>query len=143
MSDIIYVVLLIIGALLIYFRPLAKATQISIYWEIGVGSLAIVMNTYVVQKEVEEGLAKQPCGPSSPQGMCYNLDRDVCEMAWNNVDAGCKAEAEPVLKERPGALIGPIINRCKARRMDKGFRYNRIKANTVVCRAYFNLIDEP
>lgn len=149
MSDIIYVVLLILGALLIYFRPLAKATAISPYFEIGAGSLAVVafcihmMNTYVVQKEIEEGLSKQPCGTSSPQGVCYNLDRSVCESAWNSVDQGCKDEAAPVLKERPGALIGPIINRCKARRMDKVLRYNRIKADTPLCRAYFDYIDAP
>ncbi|UYL07236.1 hypothetical protein B9G69_009270 [Bdellovibrio sp. SKB1291214] len=149
MSDIFYVVLLILGALLIYFRPLARATNVSIYWEIAVGSLAIVafsihmLNTYVVQKEIEEGLSKQPCGSSSPQGVCYNLDRTVCESAWNSVDQGCKDEAAPVLKERPGALIGPIVNRCKARRMDKVLRYNRIKADTALCRAYFDYIDNP
>ncbi|QLY25263.1 hypothetical protein [Bdellovibrio sp. KM01] len=149
MTDILYVVLLIAGALLIYFRPLAKTLRIPIYWEIGAGSLAIVafaihmMVTYVIQAEIEESLAKQPCGSSSPQGQCYNLDRSVCESAWNSVDQGCKDEAAPVLKERPGALIGPIVNRCKARRMDKVLRFNRIKADTALCRAYFEYIDSP
>ncbi|WP_413578152.1 hypothetical protein ACLVWU_06380 [Bdellovibrio sp. HCB290] len=148
MSDLIYVALLIVGILLIYFRPLARASGISIYWEIGTGSLFVVlfaihmMNTYVVEREIEQGLAKKPCGASSPQGLCYNLTAEVCETAWNSADKICREEAEPTLKERPGALIGPMVNRCKARRMDKVLRYNRIKEDNSLCRAYFKYIDE-
>jgi hypothetical protein len=71
------------------------------------------------------------------------LDRAVCESAWHSADQACRDEAAPVLKQRPGALIGPIVNRCKARRMDKVLRFNRIKADTTLCRAYFDYIDDP
>ncbi|MEK2689210.1 hypothetical protein [Bdellovibrio sp. GT3] len=148
MTILFYLALFIIGTLLIYFRPSAKLLRVSIYWDIGVGSLLLVfcliyvMNTYVVEAEIEESVAKQPCGASSPQGVCYNLTREVCETAWNSVDQSCRDEAAPVLKERPGALIGPMVNRCKARRMDKVLRYNRIKEDNPLCRAYFKYIDD-
>jgi hypothetical protein len=148
MSDILYVILFIIGALLIYYRPVKRLLGIPAYWEIGVGSLCVIafaihmMMTYVVEKEIEERLAEQPCGSSSPQGACYNLSREVCETAWASGDAICRAEAAPILKERPGALIGPMINRCKARKMDHVLRFNRIKSNTAFCRAYFDYIDD-
>ncbi|WP_413582855.1 hypothetical protein [Bdellovibrio sp. HCB288] len=122
--------------------------RIPIYWDIGAGSLLLVvcliyvMNTYVVEREIEESVAKQPCGATSPQGVCYNLSREVCETAWNSADQSCREEAAPVLKERPGALIGPMVNRCKARRMDKILRYNRIKEDNPLCRAYFRYVDE-
>ncbi|WP_413558993.1 hypothetical protein [Bdellovibrio sp. HCB209] len=148
MADILYIVLFIIGVLIIYFRPVARLLGVSANWEIGAGSLCIVifaihiMNTYVVQREIEEGLSQQPCGTSSPQGICYNLDKEVCLSAWNGADRACREEAEPILKERPGALIGPIVNRCKARRMDKPLRYNRIKEDNPLCKAYFQYIDD-
>ncbi|HWU43269.1 MAG TPA: hypothetical protein VN132_07525 [Bdellovibrio sp.] len=149
MSDLIYAAFFILGALLIYYRPISRSLGIPIYWEVGLGTIAVgafvlhMTVTYVIQKEVEAELARQPCGPSSPQGACYNLDRSVCESAWANVDRSCRIEAEPILKERPGALMGPTINRCKARKMDQVLRFNRIKSDTAFCRAYFDYIDKP
>jgi hypothetical protein len=149
MSNIFYTTLLFVGALLIYFRPITRKLGIPAYWEIGLGTVGVVAfvlhmtMTYLVQAEIEDELARKPCGPSSPQGACYNLQRDVCESTWNSFDQTCRADAEPILKARPGALIGPTINRCKARKMDQILRFNRIKSDTAFCRAYFDYIDKP
>lgn len=137
---------LLLGLLLLIFRPLARARRISETWEVAAGTLAIigflifVMTQYIVPTVIERDLASQPCGPESPQGACYTLTRGLCEAAWQNADTACKAELSVVQKDRPTALIGPKLNRCKARRMDQTLHFNRTNEDSVYCRAYFDYI---
>jgi hypothetical protein len=140
---------LILGLLLLIFRPLARAKKISSNWEIAFGALAIIgffffiATNYIVPTVIERDLAAQPCGSESPQGACYTLTRSLCEAAWQNADLACKAELSVVQKDRPTALIGPKLNRCKARRMDQTLHFNRINNDSVYCRAYFDYIAGP
>jgi hypothetical protein len=137
---------LLLGLLLMIFRPLARARKISENWEVAAGTLAIigflifVTTHYVVPTVIERDLASQPCGAESPQGACYALTRGLCEAAWQNADSACKAELSVVQKDRPTALIGPKLNRCKARRMDQTLHFNRTNEDSVYCRAYFDYI---
>lgn len=130
------------------YRPLARWTGISVYWEIGTGALGVVVfaihlsTAYIQSAMLEEELAKQPCGAESPQGRCYSLLPSLCETAWRGAEESCKSETRSILKERPTALIGPIINRCRAKKMDRVLRYNRVNTDIAYCRAYFDFIDQ-
>jgi hypothetical protein len=45
------------------------------------------------------------------------------------------------VKDRPSALIGPAMNRCKAKKMDRFLRYNRAQSDSPFCKAYFDFIE--
>jgi hypothetical protein len=147
MSEIIfYSVLLVAGLALIFGRPLARSMNLPIYWEVGAGSLLIIAFLFFLTEGyetriTEEDLAKRPCGTDSPQGACYSLERGLCEKAWDNADRVCKTEVANVIKDRPSALLGPIMNRCKAKKMDQFLRYNRAKTDSPFCKAYFEFIE--
>ncbi|WP_413287742.1 hypothetical protein [Bdellovibrio sp. HCB337] len=147
MTTIIFGILFLLGVGLIIARPLEKATGISMYWEIGAGALLVVMfaihlsSTYVQPAMMEEEIAKRPCGEDSPQGLCYNLTKSLCETAWASAEARCKAEVSGILKNRPSALVGPIMNRCRAQKMDLELRYNRANTDTGYCKSYFEFIE--
>lgn len=140
-------VLFFIGVGLIVFRPLAKATGVPIYWEIGAGALLVVFfavhlsSTYVQPAMMEEELAKRPCGEGSPQGLCYNLNQALCETAWASAESRCKVEVSAILKDRPSALVGPVMNRCRAQKMDTELRYNRANTDSAYCKSYFEFIE--
>ncbi|MBC7370213.1 MAG: hypothetical protein H7326_01525 [Bdellovibrionaceae bacterium] len=142
----LFTLLLVIGIVLIVLRPLARLTGIPIYWEIGAGSLLVIFflfhmtSTYVAPTFSEEDLAKKPCGSASPQGACYTLERSLCEKAWDNADTTCKGEVKELLKDRPSAISGPAVNRCKAKKMDQFLKYNRTNSDDPVCKAYFEFI---
>lgn len=144
---IIYGVLFLVGLWFIAFRPLAKAFRIEPYWEIGAGALLIVAfaihltSIFVMEPAMEEELAKRPCGSSSPQGRCYTLEKTLCETAWQGAEAQCKNELAGIIKERPSALIGPALNRCRARKMDQVLKFNRTNTDTAYCKAYFEVIE--
>lgn len=144
---LLFALFFLAGVGLILYRPLARATAIPIYWEIGVGALLVVSfavhlsATYVQPAMMEEELAKRPCGFSSPQGRCYHLQTAVCETAWKGAEEQCRAEIRGLLKERPSALVGPILNRCRAQKMDQVLHYNRANTETDYCKAYFDFID--
>jgi hypothetical protein len=146
---IVFSLVLIAGIFLIVKRPLAQATGISIYWEVGVGAGAIITfliflsTAFITPSMIEEDLAKQPCGTNTPQGYCYNLKRDLCVVLWDKAHQECQLEMADALKSRPTGLIGPAINRCKARHMDKGIRFNRAQTETAYCKAYFEYIEDP
>ncbi|RYZ69732.1 MAG: hypothetical protein EOP09_07195 [Proteobacteria bacterium] len=143
----LFALLLLIGIVLIIARPLARLTGIPIYWEIGAGSLLVIAflfhltDSYVAPKFSEEDLANKPCGSASPQGACYTLERALCEKAWDNADSTCKAEVKELLRDRPSAMSGPAVNRCKAKKMDQFLRYNRTNSESPVCKAYFEFIE--
>src|SRR5437868_10835886 len=126
----IYGLLFVLGLGLIIFRPLEKATGVSPYWEIGLGSLFVVFfaifltSSFVMEPMLEEDLAKKPCGSSSPQRNCYSLEQALCETAWQGAESQCKVEMSQSLKDRPSPPIGPTLNRCRAKRMDQALRYN-------------------
>ncbi len=142
-----YFFIFFVAAGLIAFRPLSRLTKISIYWEIAAGALLVIFfifsltNTYVTPTISEEDLAKKPCGTASPQGACYSLEKDLCEKAWANAEASCKAEVTQQMKDRPSAIIGPAVNRCKAKKVDQFLRFNRTNTESPFCKAYFEFIE--
>lgn len=146
-ATIIYGLLFVTGLWLIFRRPLAKATGLPPYWEVGIGALLVIAFTIhltgvlVMEPAMEAELAKRPCGADSPQGHCYSLEQSICESAWHRAEVQCKEELAGVLKDRPSALIGPALNRCRARRMDQVLKYNRAHTDTPYCKAYFAIIE--
>lgn len=142
-----YFLVLLLGAGLIVFKPLSQLTKVSIYWEIGFGALLIIIflfsitKTYVTPQISDEDLAKKPCGSSSPQGACYSLEKDLCEKAWANAEASCKAEVTQLMKDRPSAIIGPAVNRCRAKKVDQFLRFNRTNTESPFCKSYFEFIE--
>jgi hypothetical protein len=144
---LVFGILFIFGVALIAYRPLARATAISIYWEIGLGALCVVAFAihlsvaFVQPAMMEEEISKRPCGEDSPQGLCYSLQPSLCESAWHGAEESCRLEVKEILKTRPSALVGPVLNRCRARRMDQALRYNRANTDTAYCKAYFEFIE--
>lgn len=143
----VYGLLLVLGIGLIVFKPLSKAFKFSEYWEVGGGVLLILAfvfemtSLFVLEPMIEHDLALKPCGEASPQGACYNLERALCDTAWATAEAECKEEATRILKQRPSALLGPLMNRCRAQKMDQALRYNRVGTQTPYCKAYFEYIE--
>jgi hypothetical protein len=143
---VFYSILFVLGLVFIFFRPLAKLLGIQPYWEIGAGalfSIAFVFHLttiFVMEPAMEEELAKKPCGESSPQGRCYTLEKSLCETAWQGAEAQCKTELAQFIKEHPSGLIGPALNRCRARKMDQVLKFNRTNTESDYCRAYFEAI---
>lgn len=138
-----------IGAFyMIWRQPLSHRFGISMNWEIGLSSLVIIgfcfylATEYWIPRMIERDLAEQPCGRQSVQATCYNLTHSICELAWHTAETSCKSEFAAISQARPTALIGPGLNRCKARRMDQTLRLNRIHEDSPYCKAYFNYIDE-
>lgn len=144
----VFGILFVFGVGLIVYRPMARVTGVSIYWEIGLGALLVVLfavhlsATYVQPAMIEEELAKRPCGDDSPQGLCYSLQPSLCEMAWRGAEEHCGGEIHEILKDRPSALAGPMMNRCRAKKMDRVLRYNRANTDTAYCKAYFEFIEK-
>lgn len=147
-ETIIFSLIAIAGIFLIVKQPLARKAGISVYWEIGLGAVTIIafliflMSTFVTPRMIEEDLAKQPCGSDTPQGRCYNLKRDLCEVLWEKAHEECQQEMADIFKSRPTGLVGPTLNRCKARHMDKGIRFNRANTDTAYCQTYFDYIED-
>ena len=145
---VIYGILFVLGLGLIFLRPISKAFGIQPYWEVGAGALFFILfvihltSIFVMEPAMEEELAKRPCGPESPQGRCYSLEKSLCESAWQGAESQCKSDLAQFIKERPSGLIGPALNRCRARRMDQVLKFNRANADTPYCRAYFEIIEE-
>lgn len=144
---VLSVVLCVLGLVLIAFRPLERVLGIPPYWEIGAGALFIILfafqmtSFFVMESAMEEELAKRPCGPESPQGRCYSLEKSLCETAWQGAEAQCKNELASYVKQNPSGLIGPAMNRCRARKMDQVLRYNRTNTETEYCKAYFGVVE--
>lgn len=147
-ETIAFSLIAIAGIFLMIKQPLARKAGISNFWEIGLGAVTIIafliflMSTFVTPRMIEEDLAKQPCGSDTPQGRCYNLKRDLCEVLWTKADGECQQEMADIFKSRPTGLVGPTLNRCKARHMDKGIRFNRANTNTTYCQTYFDYIED-
>ena len=144
---ILYGILFVLGAGFIAYRPLAKHLGIQPYWEVGAGALLIIMfciqltSIFVMKPAMEEELAKKPCGPESPQGRCYSLEKSLCETAWHGAEAQCRNELAGFMKQHPSGLIGPALNRCRARKMDQVLRYNRTNTDSEYCKAYFEVVE--
>lgn len=145
---VIYLVICVLGLWLAFARPLEKALRIPPYWEIGAGALFTILfvfhltTIFIMEPAMEEELAKRPCGPDSPQGRCYSLEKSLCESAWQGAETQCKSDLAQYMKERPSGLIGPALNRCRARRMDQVLKFNRTNTDSAYCRAYFDVIEE-
>ncbi|MNL32892.1 hypothetical protein D3C87_1547700 [compost metagenome] len=148
-ETIVYLSILAAGILLMIYRPLSRRAGILPYWEIGAGVLAIIFfiifvySSYITPQRIEEDLAKAPCGSNTPQGICYSLDRKVCETMWEKAHLECRQEMADVLASRPTGLIGPALNRCKAKKMDKVVHFNRANTESAYCKAYFEYIAKP
>ena len=147
-ETIAFSLIAVAGIFLIVKQPLARQTDISNYWEIGIGAIAIIafliylMSAFVTPNMIEQELAKQPCGSDTPQGRCYNLKRDLCETLWEKATQECQLEMADIFKNRPTGLVGPTLNRCKARHMDKGIRFNRADTESTYCKTYFEYIED-
>lgn len=145
---IFYGVLFVLALGLLFFRPFSRFFGVQPYWDFGGGALltilfVIQMTTFfVMEPAMEEELAKRPCGNDSPQGRCYSLEKSLCESAWQGAEQQCKAELAQFVKDRPSGLVGPALNRCRARRMDQVLKFNRINTETAYCQAYFEAIEE-
>jgi hypothetical protein len=148
-ETIVYILILIAGIFLMIYRPLAKRADISPYWEVGIGAATIILfiifiySSYITPQRIIEDLAKAPCGSDTPQGYCYSLERKVCETMWEKATEDCKVEMADWLNARPTGLIGPALNRCKAKKMDKVVHFNRLHTDTAYCRAYFEYLAKP
>lgn len=147
-GSIVFSLILVVGLLLMVFRPISRVTLSPIYWDIGIGTGAVIifliylMTAVVTPAMIEDDLAKEPCGAQSPQGACYKLEPDLCRTIWDKSIGDCKQELADVIKARPTGLIGPALNRCSARKMDKSIRFNRVQADTAYCKAYFSYLEE-
>jgi hypothetical protein len=148
-ETIVYMLILVAGIFLMINRPLARKAGIAPYWEIGVGALTVVIfmiylvSAYVTPRMIEEDLAKAPCGIDTPQGYCYALDRKLCETLWEKANGECRVELADVIAARPTGLIGPTLNRCKAKKLDKVVHFNRNHTDTNYCKAYYEYIEKP
>jgi len=147
-DTVVFGILLAIGLLFMVFRPVSKFLLKPAYWDISAGTITIivfliyVMSAYVSPAMIEEDLSREPCGSNTPQGACYNLERNLCENIWQKMTELCKQELADVIKARPTGLIGPALNRCSARKMDKAVRFNRAHADSAYCHAYFKYLEE-
>ncbi len=145
----IYLAILILGIFLIVKRPLANKTGLSIYWEISLGAVAVlvfslyIISSYITPPMIEQDLAKQTCGSDTPQGRCYSLERKACETLWEKVAEDCRQQMADLMKARPTGLTGPALNRCKARRLDKIIHFNRAQTDSHYCKEYFKYIETP
>lgn len=148
LETIIYCLILIACLLLMFFKPISKYTLSSRYIDYGIGTVVliilfiVVIATYVSPAMIEEDLAKEPCGSATPQGVCYSIDHGLCQSLWQKARGDCQIEMSDIIKSRPTGLIGPGLNRCSARKMDKAIRYNRAKTESAYCKAYFKYIEE-
>lgn len=142
------IIVLAIGLLFVGFRPLSRFFLTPRYWDISAGAGVLIiliiylMTAIVTPGMIEEDLAKEPCGSQSPQGACYKLDPNLCRSLWDKSFSECKQELANNFNAHPTALIGPVINRCSARKMDKAVRYNRANSTTGYCQSYFRYIEE-
>lgn len=140
--------LLVAGLFFIVFRPISRLTLGPGYWDVGVGTATVIifviyiMSAYVTPAMIEDDLAKEPCGSNTPQGSCYSLDRKLCENIWAKFSAECRNDLADMIKARPTGLMGPALNRCSARKMDKAVHFNRVQGDTAYCKAYFKYIEE-
>ncbi|WP_413943004.1 hypothetical protein [Bdellovibrio sp. HCB-162] len=147
-GTVISSVVLVVGLLFIIVRPIWRLTRSPLYWDMGIGTGAVIifliyiMTAVVTPKMIEEDLAKEPCGSRSPQGACYKLEPDLCKTIWDKAIGDCKQELADVIKARPTGLIWPALSRCSARKMDKSVRFNRVQSETDYCKAYFSYLEE-
>ncbi len=137
----------LLGTYLMITYPIAKKYNSTIYLDIGLGgflmavTLLYVTFAYVIPLYDEEDGSK-PCGSKSPQAICYGLDRETCQEAWNSFDAVCDEEVRPIREKRPSALLYPMTYKCHARKLDKITFYNRRKTNIPFCQEYFKKIED-
>ena len=130
-----------------YLRPLTRLFQIAKIWDLVLLTIIIliivleVFSSYVMPYLAYQDTANLPCGPASPQGLCYNLKQPLCEEAWSSYHELCKVEMAPEIAARgPTGLVGPIITKCKARKFDKVFGFNRKNSDSLICRSYFRYL---
>ncbi len=147
LENTVLVILLATGCLVIATRPLSRFFKSPLYWDVGLGTgVLIVFIIYLMMAVInpimtEEDLAKEPCGSQSPQGACYKLESSTCKAIWGKSVNECKQEFANEFKARPTALIGPAINRCAARKMDKSVHYNRVNSATNYCKSFFKYLE--
>lgn len=140
-------ILLLIALCVFYFRPLTKLFLVSKIWDLVVLTIIIlitvleVFSSYVMPYLAYQDTANLPCGPASPQAICYNLKQPLCEEAWASYHDLCKVEMAPEIAARgPTGLVGPIITKCKAKKFDKVFGFNRKNSDSLICRSYFRYL---
>lgn len=145
---ILFTLLLLLSFWLFIKRPISTYLGQNGAWDYvfaTVGSLLFILHitsVYIVPKLVFEDTANEPCGPASAQALCYTINQNICENAWNSFHEICKIEKAAEIKAKgPSGLVGPIITKCKAQKLDKIFRFNRTNSTSLICSAYFNYIE--
>lgn len=134
---------LLVGLFLVWKNPIHKIFSTTTAIDNSIGSLLIIVfilrltSLYLASVSLEE-MANFPCGQNTPQAKCYRLDATVCKTAWSQSELNCKSELAEVIKEKgPGALIGPMIRRCQAAKLDRMFKSLRANTDSFYCSTYF------
>jgi hypothetical protein len=65
-----------------------------------------------------------PCSPDGSVARCYNISEHLCTLIWEKSEAACKAYVDKQ-KFPPGRLVGPIMLRCQALKVDEAFSASR------------------
>ncbi len=137
---------LLVGLFLVWKNPIHKIFSSSTILDNSIGSILIIIfilrltTLYLASVSIEE-MANVPCGQNTPQAKCYRLDQTVCKTAWSQTEFNCKTELAEVIKEKgPGALIGPMIRRCQAAKLDRMFKSLRANTDSFYCTTYFDEI---
>lgn len=148
MDTLLYIIAFAVSIWIIAKKPISKLLDQNGVWDYIVSTIGILLfvlhltSTYLLPKLMFEETANLPCGPASPQGLCYTLKQEVCENAWNSFHETCKIErADEIKAKGPSGLVGPIITKCKAQKLDKIFKFNRTQSSSIICGAYFNYIE--
>jgi hypothetical protein len=143
---LLFLAISLYGLFIMGTNPISKKYGVSQYYDIGIGASLVffafvyVIFAYVVPRYQTED-DTLPCGPMSPQAICYGLDPVICKDAWDSFEPACDEEIKPIREKRPSALIHPIKLKCQARKFDKITFYNRRKSDSPFCQKYFKKID--
>lgn len=101
------------------------------------GLTYLAVDYFVTNFKFEKDAAA-PCMEGSPQAICYNLPEDVCVKAWVSYAPECRAELDQQLGGiNPTQLIGPMMNKCQKRKLEKTFHYSRQNSSAAICLEYF------
>lgn len=136
----------LLGIYLMITYPISKKYNSSIYLDIGLGGFCMCLTViyitfaFIIPLYNDED-GSLPCGSKSPQAICYGLDPDTCQEAWNSFDAACEEEVKPIREKRPSALLYPLTYKCHAQKFDKITFYNRRRTNIPFCQEYFKKIE--
>lgn len=124
-------------------RPFEVARKPSIYDTITASTFVlffflhvawVILSPILIEQEKSEG----PCQKNSIEKTCYTFTLANCETVWNRYELDCKNEVRKTIYEKnPSALIGPAIDKCIYKKIDKAFQSTRRITTEPLCLEHF------